>query len=151
MPYPEPYQSTYQQRRLGALGMEWHPSMKFSAGVNFSTDYQLPPLPDLDRMIEPLPDFLDPMLWEPENEVVLEDTDSEYHVTEENSSEDEKGDISTSSSSDPDCSAEDSDAECSNRDNLRRSRRKRPKVKMVSSSILVSVLVRPTLPKFYNL
>ncbi|TQD84162.1 hypothetical protein C1H46_030252 [Malus baccata] len=131
IPYPEPYQSTYQQRRLGALGMEWRrSSMKFSVGVDINTgqDYMMPPLPDLERMIEPLPDFIDAMLWEPENEVVSEDTDSEYNVTDENSSEGEKGNISTSSSSDPDCSEEDGEAGCSHKDSLRRSRRKRPKV-----------------------
>ncbi|KAM1953621.1 hypothetical protein ACFX15_007938 [Malus domestica] len=131
IPYPEPYQSTYQQRRLGALGMEWRPSsMKFSVGVDINTgqDYMMPPLPDLERMIEPLPDFIDAMLWEPENEVVSEDTDSEYNVTDENSSEGEKGNISTSSSSDPDCSEEDGEAGCSHKDSLRRSRRKRPKI-----------------------
>ncbi|XP_068310472.1 uncharacterized protein [Pyrus communis] len=131
IPYPEPYQSTYQQRRLGALGMEWRPSsMKFSVGVDINTgqEYMMPPLPDLERMIEPLPDFIDAMLWEPENEVVSEDTDSEYNVTDENSSEGEKGNISTSSSSDPDCSEEDSEAGCSHKDGLRRSRRKRPRV-----------------------
>ncbi|VVA25341.1 PREDICTED: bromodomain and WD [Prunus dulcis] len=135
MPYPEPYQSTYQQRRLGALGMEWHPSsMKFSIGMHTGLDYQMPPLPDLERMIEPLPDFFDAMLWEPENEVASEDTDSEYHGTEENSSEDEKGNITTSSSSDPDCSTEYSEAECSHKDGLRRSRRKRQKVESITCS-----------------
>lgn len=138
IPYPEPYQSQYQRRRLGALGMEWKPSsVNFAVGLDIGAglDYHLPPLPDWERVIEPLPDFIDAMLWEAENEFISEDTDSDFHVTEENSSEDEKGTISTSSSSSPECSAEDSEVGCSHKDGLRRSRRKTQKVNIVSLSI----------------
>ncbi|RXI09454.1 hypothetical protein DVH24_034071 [Malus domestica] len=101
--------------------MEWRPSsMKFSVGVDINTgqEYMVPPLPDLERMIEPLPYFID----------AIEDTDSVYNVTDENSSEEEKGNISTSSSNDPNCSEEDSEARRSHKDGLHRSRRKRPRV-----------------------
>ncbi|KAL6184879.1 hypothetical protein ACLB2K_046278 [Fragaria x ananassa] len=132
IPYPEPYQSQYQRRRLGALGMEWKPSsVNFAVGLDIGAgmDYHLPLLPDWERVIEPLPDFIDAMLWEPENEFISEDTDSDFHVTtEENSSEEDRANISTSSSSDPECSAEDSEVECSHKDGLRRSRRKTQKV-----------------------
>ncbi|XP_048336119.2 uncharacterized protein LOC107406056 isoform X1 [Ziziphus jujuba] len=136
MPYPEPYQSMYQRRRLGALGIEWQPStIKFAVGLDVSLGL-MPPLADLERMIEPLPEFIDAMFWEPENEAIIEDSDSEYHVTEENSSEGEKRSISAFSSSDTECSAEDSEAGFSHKDGLRRSRRKTHKIKheMVTSS-----------------
>ncbi|KAI3932191.1 hypothetical protein MKW92_034473 [Papaver armeniacum] len=113
IPYPEPYQSMYQQRRLGALGIEWRPSsVKFAVGpldISGLQEYPLLPLVDLDRMIEPLPEFIDVMDWEPEVEVQSEDNDSEYNVTDENSSEGEQGGLSASSSGDPECSVEDSD------------------------------------------
>lgn len=128
MPYPEPYQSMYQKRRLGALGIEWQPSStKYAVGLDFGQgqDYQMLPLADLERMIEPLPEFTDAMYWEPENEVLSDDNDSEYNVAEENSSEGDQGSLSASSSSDPGCSAEDSEVEHSHRDSLRRSRRKK--------------------------
>ncbi|XP_077219232.1 uncharacterized protein LOC143853368 [Tasmannia lanceolata] len=142
IPYTEPYQNMYQQRRLGALGIEWRPpSVKFAVGPSDNVhlgfpDYQGQPFVDLDRFNEPLPEFLDAMDWEHENEVQSDDTDSEYNVTEEYSSEGEHGILSTSSSGDPECSAEDSEADCSNRDGLRRSKRKKHKaeVELVTSS-----------------
>lgn len=139
MPYPEPYQSMYQKRRLGALGIEWQPSsVKYAVGLDFGTgqDIQVVPLADLERMIEPIPEFIDAMYWEPENEVVSDDTDSEYNVAEENSSEGDHVSIDTSTSSDSECSAEDSEVELSHRDILRRSRRKKhvAEVQLMTSS-----------------
>ncbi|XP_043720069.1 PH-interacting protein-like isoform X4 [Telopea speciosissima] len=139
IPYPEPYQSMYQQRRLGAFGLEWRPpSVKYAVGANTSLglqDYQMLPLPDLDRMIDPLPEFIDIMDWEPEIEVQSDDTDSEYNVTEEYSSEGEQGTAGTGSSSDPECSGEDSEVEHSHKDGLRRSKRKKHKeVEFMTSS-----------------
>lgn len=55
-PYPEPYQNIYEQRRLGALGIEWRPSsIKFNTGHADKPhlalqDYQMFPLPDLDGL-----------------------------------------------------------------------------------------------------
>lgn len=49
VPYPEPYQSAYQQRWLGALGKEWLPStLRLALGPDFSIDpdYQMLPLAD---------------------------------------------------------------------------------------------------------
>lgn len=130
MPYPEPYQTLFQQRRLGALGIEWRPStMRLAIGpeISLGLDYHMPPLPDLDRIIEPLPEFIDAMLWEPENEVLSEDSDSEYNVTEENSSEGEKESISSSSN---DSEFDDGRSGHDHKDGLRRSRRKQHKVKV---------------------
>ncbi|CAJ1969843.1 unnamed protein product [Sphenostylis stenocarpa] len=127
VPYPEPYQSQFQQRRLGALGIEWRPSLiKYAVGPDFSIgqgqDYPVIPLVDLEGMVEPQPDFLDAMLWEPEYDIIVsEDTDSEYNVNEDSSSAAGQG--SVISSSDLECSDD-----SSNRDGLRRSRRKKHKV-----------------------
>ncbi|CAK7348420.1 unnamed protein product [Dovyalis caffra] len=120
----------FQQRRLGALGVEWRPSsIKFAVGpdIGFGQDYQMPLLEDLDRMFEPLPEFIDATYWEPENEVISDNTDSEYNVAEECSSEGEQGSLCCSSRSDPDCSTEDTDAEHSKKDSIRRSRRRKHK------------------------
>ena len=137
IPYPEPYQSTYQQRRLGALGIEWRPSsLRLAVGPDFNLDqdYQMLPLPDLDVLIDPLPEFIDAMDWEPENEVQTDDTDSEYNVTEEYSTGGEQGSLSSNSSGDPECSAEDSDVENSHKDGLRRSKRKKQRAEVSTIS-----------------
>ncbi|EEF47272.1 WD-repeat protein, putative [Ricinus communis] len=136
VPYPEPYQTMFQKRRLGALSIEWHPpSIKFAVGPDFSLglDYQMPPLEDLDRMIESLPEFIDAIHWEPEIEVISDDNDSEYNVTEECNSE-EHGSLCCSSASDPECSTEDSDIEHSPKDGLPRSRRRKHKTNVSSGS-----------------
>ncbi|KAK9288906.1 hypothetical protein L1049_017375 [Liquidambar formosana] len=130
MPYPEPYQSMYQQRRLGALGIEWRPSsikLAVGADVSLDQDYQMLPLADLDILVDPLPEFIDVMDWEPEIEVQSDDADSEYNVTEEYSSGGEQGGLSSNSSGDPECSGEDSDVENDHKDGLRRSKRKKQK------------------------
>lgn len=132
IPYPEPYQTMYQQRRLGALGIEWRPSsLKLAVGPDFSLDqgYQLQPLADLDVMIDPLPEFIDVMDWEPENEVQSDDNDSEYNVAEEYSTEG-KGSLSSTSSGDSECSAEDSEDGENPMDGLRRSKRKKQKAEV---------------------
>ncbi|KAK4758713.1 hypothetical protein SAY87_020014 [Trapa incisa] len=108
IPYPEPYQTMYQKRRLGALGMEWQPqTINFSVGPDFNMgqDYQVPPLADLERLMEPLPEFIDALYWEPDNEILTDDNDSEFDVSEEYTSEDERQSLSSSSYSDPECSA----------------------------------------------
>lgn len=122
VPYPEPYQSQFQQRRLGALGIEWRPSLiKYAVGPDFSVGQDYPVIPlDLEGMLEPQPDFLDAMFWEPEYDIIVsDDNDSEYNVNEDSSSAAGKG--SVISSSDLESSEDDS----SNRDGLRRSRRKK--------------------------
>ncbi|KAK4425942.1 PH-interacting protein [Sesamum alatum] len=136
IPYPEPYQSMYQQRRLGALGIEWRPSsLRFAVGVDFSLDpdYHMLPIVDLDMLIDPLPEFIDAMDWEPEIEIHSDDNDSEYHITEDYSSGGEH--VSLSSDSDePEDSSGNSEVEDSHRDGLRRSKRKKQKVEIMTSS-----------------
>ncbi|KAG5555237.1 hypothetical protein RHGRI_012690 [Rhododendron griersonianum] len=137
IPYPDPYQSMYQKRRLGALGIEWRPSsVRFAVGPDFNLDqgFQMLPIADLDLLIDPLPEFVDAMDWEPEIEVLSDDTDSEYNVTEECSSGREKGSLSFNSSGDPECSSEDSEVEGTHIDVLRRSKRKKQKVEIMTSS-----------------
>ncbi|KAF5452268.1 hypothetical protein F2P56_027287 [Juglans regia] len=136
VPYPEPYQTAYQQRRLVALGKEWHPStLRLAMGPDFSVDpdYQMLPLADLEFFPDPLPEFVDAMDWGPENEVQSNDTDSEYNVTEDYITGGEPGTFSLISSGDPECSAEDSEAD-TRMDSLRRSRRKKAEVEIMTSS-----------------
>lgn len=137
IPYPEPYQSAYQQRRLGALGSEWRPSsLRLAVGPDFSVDpdFQMLPLADLDMLItEALPEFVDAMDWEPENEMQSDDAGSEYNITEDYSTGGEQGSLSSNPSVDPECSAEDSDDDAQV-DGLRRSKRKKQKADVSSLS-----------------
>uniref|UniRef100_A0A2P2M735 Uncharacterized protein MANES_01G227500 n=1 Tax=Rhizophora mucronata TaxID=61149 RepID=A0A2P2M735_RHIMU len=133
IPYPEPYQTIFQKRRLGAFGLEWCPSsIMFATGpdISLGQDYQMPVLEDLDRMLEPLSDVMDAFYWEPENQVISDDTESEYNVTDECTSEGEHAGLYYSSPSDPDCSTEDSGVEHSQKDGPRRSRRKNHKIEV---------------------
>ncbi|KAK3020599.1 hypothetical protein RJ639_046949, partial [Escallonia herrerae] len=129
IPYPEPYQSKYQRLRLGALNIEWHPSsIKVAIGtdIGLGQEYQLLPLADLNIVTEPLTEFIDPMYWEPENDVINDDTGSDYNVTEEYSSDGELGSY-ISPSTDPECSEEDSKG-------IRRSSRKKSMAEVMTSS-----------------
>lgn len=129
IPYPEPYQSMFQGRRLGALGIEWRPSsVRFAVGPDISLDqeYQMLPIADLDILIDPIPELLDAMDWEPEIEVHSDDNDAEYIVPDEIFSEGEQGSLSCHSSGDHECCAEDSETENAE-DRLRRSKRKKLK------------------------
>lgn len=122
LPYPEPYQSNYQRRRLGALNLEWRPpSFKFAIGtdIGLGQEYQILPLADLDVVAEPMPEFLDAMFWEPENDVIVDSTDSEYNVTD---SDDGQGGLSNSS-----IDADSSGGSHVDDDSRRRSKRKKPK------------------------
>ncbi|KAE8685834.1 bromodomain and WD repeat-containing protein 3-like isoform X4 [Hibiscus syriacus] len=132
IPYTEPYQTMYQKRRLGALGLEWKPcALNLSVGPNFTLDqdYQIPPLADLDAIAAPLPVFLDVMDWEPEIEVQSDDNDSEYNVIEEHSTGGEQGSLG-SLSGDSECSTEDSEIDDTHKDALRRSKRKKLKAEI---------------------
>lgn len=149
VPYPEPYQSQFQQRRLGTLGIEWRPSsIKYAVGPDFTAgqDYQVIPLVDLEGMLEPQPEFLDAMLWEPEYDILSDDADSEYNVNEDNSSAAEQGSISAISSSDLEYSDDDS----SNRDGLRRSRRKKLNVGVSGVFIFVGSIFNYNLSSNHN-
>lgn len=129
IPYTEPYQTMYQKRRLDALGLEWHPSsLKLAVGPDITLDqeYQMLPLADLDAVVDPLPEFVDVLSWEPEIEWLSDDNDSEYNGTEENTAGVDGGNISSSSSESECSSEEDSDSE-ENNDTLRKSKRKKPK------------------------
>lgn len=131
LPYPDPYQSMYQRRRLGAMNLEWRPSsIKLAVGtdIGLGQDFQILPLADLDVVVEPPPEFIDAMYWDPENDAIIDTTDSEYNITDENSSEDEHGSLS-SSSSDSECSVENK-VEKSYRDSLRR-----PKGKNIKAEV----------------
>ncbi|GMH08553.1 hypothetical protein Nepgr_010393 [Nepenthes gracilis] len=139
IPYPEPYQSMYQRRRLATLGIEWRPSsLRFAVGPDFNLeqDYQILPLADLDVLIDPLPDLPDTMDWEPEGEVQSDNSDSEFNITEEISFGEDEGDLSSSTLGDLECNAEDSEHDNSHKDGLRRSKRKKQKreIEIMTSS-----------------
>ncbi|KAL6902266.1 hypothetical protein ACP4OV_005142 [Aristida adscensionis] len=138
IPYPEPFQSMYQKRRLGTLGTEWRPpSVNFAVGPTYNAttgEYQTIPIIDPDRW-EPLPEITDFIELEPENEVISDDTDSEYNGMDEYYSEGEQEILSGDSSGASYSSAE-TDVDASNAAHLRRSRRKKKKsdVDVVTSS-----------------
>ncbi|KAL8128476.1 hypothetical protein V2J09_017631 [Rumex salicifolius] len=137
IPYEEPYQSMYQQRRLGTLGHEWRPSsVRFAIGPDFNSDqgYQIPPLVDMNVLIDPLPEFAEVMDWEPDIEIQSDDSDSEYNATEEFSVGGDE--ISITTSGDSECSGEDSENENGQIDSLRRSKRKkdRREIEITTSS-----------------
>ncbi|CAI0626325.1 unnamed protein product [Linum tenue] len=137
IPYEEPYQSIYQKRRLGALGLEWKPSLvKFAIGPDFSLDpdYHILPLADLDLPMEPLPEFVDVIDWESVHQMQSDDADSEYNVPDEYSSGGEQGSLNSFSYGDPECSSDDSMDEC--RDDFRQSKKKkhRAEIEVTTSS-----------------
>ncbi|XP_073311170.1 uncharacterized protein [Primulina huaijiensis] len=124
LPYPEPYQNMYQQRRLGALGIEWRPSsMKFAVGtdIGMGQEFHILPLADLDVQ-DSLPDFVDAMYWEPENDGMNDDNDSEYNIAEEYFSN-EQDFPSDNTSIESDCSED--RMKLNEKDNLVRSKRRR--------------------------
>ncbi|XP_062108774.1 uncharacterized protein LOC133819520 [Humulus lupulus] len=132
IPYSEPYQSSYQKRRLGALGVEWNPnSLKLATGADFTLDpeYQILPLADLDLINEPLPEFVDVMDWEPDNEIQSDDADSDFNVTLDYFSGGEQGSLSSNSSVDSVGSAEDGETDDTQM-NRRRSKRKKQKAEI---------------------
>nr|GEY58056.1 bromodomain and WD repeat-containing protein 3 isoform X1 [Tanacetum cinerariifolium] len=76
--YPEPYQSLYQQRQLGALRYFDEPTLESLNAID----------------------------WEPEIEVHSDDNYSEYNVTEECHSAREQGSLSSNASASIECSEE---------------------------------------------
>ncbi|GAB4843025.1 hypothetical protein Ancab_013002 [Ancistrocladus abbreviatus] len=133
IPYPEPYQSMYQQRRLGTLGIEWRPSsVRFAVGPVFNSDQDYPilPLVDMDVLLDPLPEFPDIMDWAPEVQVQSDDSDSEFNITEEFSFGGDEGGFVSTTSGDSECSVDESEDENSHKDGLRRSKRKKQKREM---------------------
>ncbi|XP_062215850.1 uncharacterized protein LOC133916256 isoform X3 [Phragmites australis] len=130
IPYPEPFQSMYQKRRLGTLGIEWRPpSVNFAVGPTYNAttgEYQTIPIIDPDRW-EPLLEITDFVELEPENEVISDDTDSEYNGMDEYSSEGEQEILSVDSSGASYSIAEIDADDPTSAAHLRRSRRKKKK------------------------
>ncbi|CAM6040557.1 unnamed protein product [Sphagnum compactum] len=116
IPYPEPYQSLYQQRRLGALGIEWTPSNVFlSIGTTDDVAYTNPSNPPLalpppivppspvqqnqrgpqtapgNQWVEQPSEVDEAMDWEQEVAGLSEDTGSDYSASEESRSEEAGG------------------------------------------------------------
>ncbi|KAF4358937.1 hypothetical protein G4B88_018175, partial [Cannabis sativa] len=133
IPYSEPYQSSYQKRRLGALGVEWNPnSLKLATGVDFTLDpeYQILPLADLDIFPEPLPEFVDVMDWEPDNEIQSDDADSDFNVALDYFSGGEQGSLSSNSSVDSEGSAENGETDDTQVNRRRKSKRRKQKAEI---------------------
>ncbi|KAJ7532308.1 hypothetical protein O6H91_14G082300 [Diphasiastrum complanatum] len=109
IPYPEPYQSTYQQRRLGALGIDWQPpSVHLAVGTFDDAGYVAPAGAGL--MVQPTieatsdqmtgqaaggsrwveqPNFADEVVdWDEEVAGYSDDSGSDYNISEESTSED---------------------------------------------------------------
>ncbi|KAF3322688.1 bromodomain and WD repeat-containing protein 3-like protein [Carex littledalei] len=147
IPYPEPYQSMYQRRRLGTLGIEWRPpSVNFAVGPTYNAttgEFQMLPVIDLERWAEPLPEIADVFDWEQqvvEGQTDEDLSDSEYNLTDEYESEGEEQEILSINSSDESEYSDDVDAGVANpsagKAGLRRSRRKNHKseAELVTSS-----------------
>ncbi|CAN4113406.1 unnamed protein product [Withania somnifera] len=112
LPYPEPYQSMYQCCRLGALGTDWRPpSIKFSIGTDADLGLGYPVLP------------VGQTLRKPDNGILNDETDSEYNMNEELSTEGENECLRDGSSSGSVCS-EEQKMRRSRKDTLCRSKRK---------------------------
>ncbi|KAM7258435.1 hypothetical protein ACFE04_014176 [Oxalis oulophora] len=137
MPYEEPYQTMYQQRRykaFGPVGLAYRaPTLRLAIGPDIILDqeYQIPPLADLDVFLEPLPEF-NAIEFEPEIEFQSDDADSDFAVNEDDTFEGEQGHFSScsSSSGDQDFSTDDSEGEGSHKDGIRRSKRKKHKAEV---------------------
>lgn len=151
IPYAEPYQSMYQQRRLGAIGINWHPPpAQWVAGSLDDSSYltvgfPLLPLPDEDdsvheahqagtRWVEQ-PFDEEAMEWEQDS---VDDAGSDYTLSFENACEDDERDCSLTSSEDHSESFDEEDSseedELSQRARLRRSERNKKKEEEVATS-----------------
>ncbi|XP_042411336.1 bromodomain and WD repeat-containing protein 1-like isoform X1 [Zingiber officinale] len=131
IPYAEPYQSMYQRRRLGIMGIEWRPSsLKLAVGPTYNAntgDFQALPIVDLEQWVEPLPEIVEAIAWEVENDMQSDDADSEYNVTDEYSSHAGQESLSSTSCEEAEISADDSRDDNDGKEILRRSRRKKHK------------------------
>ncbi|XP_042432587.1 bromodomain and WD repeat-containing protein 1-like isoform X2 [Zingiber officinale] len=129
IPYPEPYQSMYQRRRLGILGIEWRPgSLKLAVGPTYNAsigDFQALPIVDLEQWVEPLPEIVEAIDWEIENDVQSDDADSEYNLTDEYSSQAGQESLSSSSCGEAESSAGNSEGDNDGKVGVKRSKRKK--------------------------
>jgi len=153
IPYGDPYQTIYQQRRLSNLGLEWHPpTMSLSIGTSDDVTYfpqeqpmafqppialsperrdgPIPAVVDRNRWVEQPPEVVEPMDWEQDAAVHSEDTGSDYSASEESVSDEKEGDDGYESLSEGESNSEE-DLDTSTQ--LRRSGRNKRK-KLVTSS-----------------
>lgn len=157
IPYPEPYQSTYQQRRLGTLGINWTPpSVHLAIGATDDAVYIRhvdPPIAVLrpperhdqqgiltgvggNRWVEQPSEVGEAMDWE--QEVVAggglsEDTGSNYSASEESQSDEEEAGHSGDSLDDEGLGSSDAEEGVEEQDgktNLRRSCRNKRKLEV---------------------
>lgn len=156
IPYPEPYQSIYQQRRLGALGIEWNPpSVQLAIGTSDDAVFtvqpdhivQLPPatVPSAlehqegrnvvsgggNRWVEQPSEAEEAMDWEQEVAGLSEDTGSDYSASEESQSEADGNDQGGDSLDEEELAThEENGGDDREGRNLRRSRRNKRKTEV---------------------
>ena len=100
IPYEEPYQSMYQQRRLGALGIDWQPlRINLAVGIDdmnyvafgdhslaFHPNFHGSPVDNTEdgaRWVEQPTDADEEMDWEQDMTKLSDDSGSDYSVSEE--------------------------------------------------------------------
>ncbi|XP_074566602.1 uncharacterized protein LOC141823239 [Curcuma longa] len=129
IPYAEPYQSMYQRRRLGILGIEWRPgSLKLAIGPTYNAntgDFQALPILDLEQWVEPLPEIVEAIDWEVENDMQSDDADSEYNLTDEYSNQAGQESLSSSSCGEAESSAGNSEGDNDGKVGVKRSTREK--------------------------
>lgn len=154
IPYPEPYQSMYQQRRLGALGIDWQPPpVNFAIGTMDDFNYAgfgdnslalhpviqgSPSDTQMDgamRWVEQPTDADETMDWEQDVTRLSDDSESDYSVSEESLSllDDEQTASSTEGIAHTDEEV-DSKEESLQETHLRRSNRNKRKAEGMASS-----------------
>lgn len=150
IPYGEPYQSMYQQRRLGALGIDWQPLRVnlavgiddvnhvalFDHALNFHPNFHGSPVDNADdgeRWVEQPADADEEMDWEQDMTKLSDDSGSDYSISEEILSllDDDEHTASSTEVLEYNEDEEDGDAEESAEDaELRRSKRNKRKTQV---------------------
>eukprot|EP01018_Ginkgo_biloba_P012106 Gb_38814 [translate_table: standard] len=150
IPYPEPYQSMYQQRRLGSLGIDWQPPTFFVGSLTDDAPYNNPAealvLPSLDdspsdrggrmRWVEQPNELPETMDWEQDIERLTDDSSSDYSASEGSSSDaDAERNLSYTESSNYGAEKHSED-EYNEETNLRRSTRNKRKAEEMTIASL---------------
>ena len=139
IPYAEPYQTMYQQRRLGAIGINWTPpppqwaARSFEDNVYLDNGFPLLLPPDEEDIAEPpqggtrwveQPVDDDVMEWEQDS---VDDAGSDYTLSFDNPGDEEEREGGLTSSEELMDSLEEEDSCDDQRASLRRSERNKKK------------------------
>ncbi|KAL2642281.1 hypothetical protein R1flu_009868 [Riccia fluitans] len=164
IPYAEPYQTNYQQRRLGALGIDWQPPAVFLAIGTFDDPaYIAAPEPTIavhapvvpsperrerrnvtsegaSRWVEQPNENEEAMDWEQDAVGVTEDSGSDYSASEESDEDGDRADSKADSEEEAEEEEEDPDEDEDEEGSedigsrLRRSSRNKRKAELVKHS-----------------